>query len=247
MAGEPHGDGKNRRAAVAACVGLSALIAFCTSGAGAQVPGIDCLQSAEASVSTIAIASRNGALGATIAVPVTISTEGPAPTTIELIIAFDDSRLSYVRSELGPAVPSSKQLEDRLFDDAVSLIILGIDIDIDPIVDGTLLNLFFRVADDAPLIATSITGGTSENTGPSSAARGEEISGLVVCFVVDVVVVPGEVTPFVGPPPLGCGAVRLGRLRRDGPFARHWGDIAVTFVSVGSLCAAGRLRRSALR
>ena len=244
MAGEPHGDGKNRRAAVAACVGLSALIAFCTSGAGAQVPGIDCLQSAEASVSTIAIASRNGALGATIAVPVTISTEGPAPTTIELIIAFDDSRLSYVRSELGPAVPSHRQLGENLIDNVIILVIL--DIGNEPFVDGTLFNMFFEVADDAPLVATPIAAGMNEFGVISTAARGEEIAGLNVCFVVDVVVVPGEVTPFVGPPPLGCGAVRLGRLRRDGPFARHWGDIAVAFVSVGSLCAAGRLRRNVL-
>lgn len=246
MAGKPHSGGKNIRVTVALCVGFSALVALGTPDVGAQVPGIDCLQGVQTSVSTITIASRDGALGALIAVPVTISTEGPPPTTIELIVAFDDSRLSYVRSELGPAVPSSKQLEDRLFDDAVSLVILGIDIDIDPIVDGTLLTLFFRVANDAPLIATSISAGTSENTGPSSAARREDISGLIVCFVVDVVVVTGEVTPFVGLPPIGCGAVDLGRLREGGTFARHWGDIAAILGSVICLCAQGSLRRSAL-
>lgn len=245
MTGEPHKSGSIRGAVVAGCVRFTAIIALCTPVARSQDFEFENPKGAELSVSTITIASRESARGAEIAVPVTISTEGPAPTTIVLIVEFDDSRLSYLRSELGSAVPSGKQLDENLIDDVIVLVILGLDLE--PIVDGTLLILYFEVADDAPLIPTRIAAGLDEFGVPSSAARGEEVSGGILDFSVDIAIVAGEVTPFVGPPPIGCGAVDLGRLPKGGTFARHWGDIAAILGSVVCLCATGSLRRSALR
>lgn len=100
-----------------------------------------------AAQTTLTIGNVQGEAGSRVTVPVAIENAGVDPTIIIFFIDFDGSKLTFVEGEAGDAVPEGKLVDIIDGENAVAIAIFGLNLD--PILDGTLVTLTFDIAADA--------------------------------------------------------------------------------------------------
>ncbi|MEK7795258.1 MAG: cohesin domain-containing protein [Candidatus Hydrogenedentota bacterium] len=97
-----------------------------------------------AAQTTLTIGTVQGEAGSRVTVPVTIANVGVDPTIIIFFIDFDGAALTFVEGEAGDAVPEGKIVDILDGENAVAIAIFGLNLD--PILDGTLVTLTFDIA-----------------------------------------------------------------------------------------------------